>query len=42
MTVIREARKFLVNSPAEAAADVAGLAGICAVVFCGFVLPVLL
>ncbi|MEM7496401.1 MAG: hypothetical protein AAF371_00245 [Pseudomonadota bacterium] len=42
MTVIRQARSFLAHSPAEAAADVAGLAGICALVFCGFVLPVLL
>ncbi|MEM6945720.1 MAG: hypothetical protein AAF416_18200 [Pseudomonadota bacterium] len=42
MTVIRQARAFLYQSPREAVADMAGLAGICAVVFCGFVLPVLL
>ena len=39
MTVLRHARAYLAAAPAEAAADVAGIAGICLVVFCGFALP---
>ncbi|MEM6678173.1 MAG: hypothetical protein AAF675_09900 [Pseudomonadota bacterium] len=39
MTVLRQARSFFVAAPAEAVSDVAGLAAICVLVFCGFALP---
>ncbi|MEO0761060.1 MAG: hypothetical protein AAFZ09_04525 [Pseudomonadota bacterium] len=39
MTTIIQARRFVRTAPAAALSDAAGLAGICAVIFAGLVLP---
>ncbi|MEM9781913.1 MAG: hypothetical protein AAF899_05510 [Pseudomonadota bacterium] len=41
MTAMRQARDFLTKAPVEAVSDAAGLAGLCAMIFAGFVIPTL-